>query len=87
MSDFYPLRLFWDAGRGCAKVPGVLRHLTAAPVIPGLPVLTMIDYTPGVCAMVLPHMGHLRDLTNPERAAIHAWLAAELMGARPTGQP
>ena len=73
--DLYPVRLFFDSGRGCAKVPGRFKTLTHAPLIQGLPLITMIDYAPGVCAMVLPVMGERRDLTVPEIAAVHAWLA------------
>lgn len=83
-ADLYPVRVYWEAGGGCAKAPGFHRRLTAAPNIPGLPRLTSIDYAPGVCAQVLPHMGHLRDLEPGETAAIHAWLATLLLsGGRP----
>lgn len=70
-----PVRVYWEAGGGVAKTPGFRRQLTAAPVIPGLPLITTIDYAPGVCSLVLPYMGHLRSLEDGEISAIHAWLA------------
>ena len=73
--DLYPVRIYYEAGRGCAKIPGRFKTLAAAPMIQGLPLITMIDYAPGVCAMVLPKHGERRDLTVPEIAAVHAWLA------------
>lgn len=73
--DLYQLRLYWEAGRGCAKVPGRYRNLSHPPQIPGLPSLNMIDYAPGVCAMLQSPYEARRDLTAPEITAVHAWLA------------
>lgn len=72
--DLYPVRVFFNGHSGCVKTPGVYRHITAPPEVPGLPQITSIDYAPGVCCLILPHMGELRDLTPTEIGAIGVWL-------------
>ena len=69
-----PVRLFYENGRGVARLPGFERLLTKAPAIPGLPPIDMIDYVPLVVAMLRPLMWGQRDLEPHEIEIVRLWL-------------
>lgn len=80
-SDLYALRVCFEGGRGLVKMPGLLRHLTKAPQIEGLPELDAIDYTPEVhCAYLQPAGGARRDMLADEITALQAWMARVALG-------
>lgn len=76
-ADLYTHRIYWDTSRGCAKAPGVYRHLTRAPDIPGLPSLSQIDYAPATQTYRLqPINGGWADMELEHIQACRAWLLA-----------
>jgi hypothetical protein len=70
----YLVRLYWDNGRGFARMNKVQRVLTIAPVIEGLPPFIMLDFIPAVVAMVQEPTDKVRDLWPLERASVQRWL-------------
>lgn len=71
----YPVRLFWENGRGVARWNGKPRMLGAAPAIEGLPVFDMIDYVPSVVEMIRPRGFATRYHLEPaEKRGIEEWL-------------
>jgi len=80
--ELYPVRVFFEGDRGCVKCPGLYRAISRAPVIPGLPKLTSIDFAPSVYAGALqPNMGERREMSAAEIQAVVAWLLAVQAGA------
>lgn len=81
-ANLYVVRVYFDNERGCIKAPGVYRAISRAPVIPGLPKLDMIDFTPEVhVADLRPHMGKRREMYEAEALAVVAWLRAVQAGS------
>lgn len=76
--ELYPTRLFWENGRGTAKLHGKPVVLHAPPVLPGLPHLkvVMIDWAPPPhdCAEIIEQFGARREMNTDEIAAVWALL-------------
>ena len=70
----YVVRLYWENGRGVARLHGVQRALEAAPAIEGLPAYDMVDYIPKTVAMIRPVAFGVRDLDRHECSCIERWL-------------
>jgi hypothetical protein len=86
----YAYLLCWDGDRGdgCAKAPGVYRHLSARPAVHGLPPLYSLDYAPETgTALIRPvrsgeeDPGDEREMTDCERAAAARYLRTLQEGA------
>lgn len=77
MSDnLYHRRIYFDIGHGgSVVVPGIRRHITHAPKIPGLREFVFIDYAghvyPGEIAYIYEAR---REMTKEECAFVNAWL-------------
>jgi hypothetical protein len=73
----YVWRIYFDTSRGCVKTPGMYRHLTHAPEVPGLPLVNQIDYAPETQTFrIQPCNGGWTDMTAAEIAACQSWLHA-----------
>jgi hypothetical protein len=71
----YPVRLFWENGRGIACFDGKRKPLDAAPLIEGLPRFDMIDFVPCIVEMIRPvGYGTRYHFEAHERVIIQAWL-------------
>jgi hypothetical protein len=69
----YPVRLYWAAGRGVARVYRREVRLTQPPHLPGLQV-DELDYAPLTVALVMPRHELRRDMTPGEIAQARALL-------------
>ena len=79
--NLYSVRIQFDAGGGCIKAPGFYRSISKPPTIHGLPMLSMIDFTPEVnVADLRAHMGERREMTEGESLACVAWLKSVQAG-------
>lgn len=73
IADLLPTRLWWEGGRGVARLHGREVVLTAPPQVPGLDVVA-IDWAPGEASIVMPRNEGWRDLHPHEVAAVRALL-------------
>jgi hypothetical protein len=75
--DLYSVRVYFDGMlTGCIKIPGVYRSVSTPPIIPGLPVLELIDYAPALgVAEIRPCWGKRREMELDEVASVVAWLS------------
>jgi hypothetical protein len=72
----YVTRVYWDNGRGFARLNGKSYQLEVVPVIDGIPHCTMLDYIPCVIALVQPFAEKVRDLEVHERQSMERWLVS-----------
>jgi hypothetical protein len=79
----FETRLFWSGRVGFAQCGGVRVPLTSRPDVPGLPEMTEMDYTPGMCATVRDNCDARRDLKDHEILSTQAWLTARCVEAGP----
>jgi hypothetical protein len=78
----YAVRVFFGASGGCVRVPGLHRHITAPPRIPGLPELHAIDFAPSTATYLLTATAHKEShMTDDQIAHVHAWLQRIAAGA------
>ncbi len=84
-SALYDVRLFWDdnLGHGCAKTPGVYRHLTVCPAIKGIRSFpSLLDFAPETDTAVIHGVleANERAMTTAEKAAAVAYLNSLQLG-------
>lgn len=73
--EYYATRLWWSGSKGIAKLHGRVMWLEAVPVIPGVPGLVGVDYTPEVgVARVITTFSGWRDMTREEVGHVDRFL-------------
>lgn len=80
IADRLPTRLWFEAGRGVARLNGHSRLLTQPPRLPKTEVCA-IDYAPGEALIVQPMHEGWRDLRADEVEAVKALLVELTKGA------